>query len=69
MGNVFVLLNLHECDRQEARKQRKLKRLLTNPNENFDGTYELRSARTPQTRPPMTHLMKQKRNSKDEKDL
>ena len=64
VGNVFVLLNLHECDRQEATKQWKLKRWLTNPNGNFDGTYELRSALTPQTRPPMTHLMKKNETQK-----
>ena len=52
---------------KKLQNNEKLKRWLTNLN--FDGTYELRSALTSQTRPPMTHLMKQKRNSKDEKDL
>ena len=44
----------------------KLKRWLTNPNGNFDGTKV--SSNTTNTT-TYDHLMKQKRNAKDEKDL
>ena len=59
MGNVLVLLNLHNCDRQEATNQgnEKLKRWLKNPNRNFNETNVPRSALTSQTRgPPMKNL-------------
>ena len=51
VGNVLVLLNLHGCDRQEARDQGKSKMLVNKPKQELQD--KPRSTLTSKTRPPM----------------